>query len=326
MSYVVETHTLPPGAEPMAMPAYYYLRVDILILTSQALSIGGNGFIICLFILFKRLRHNMSLRLLLLLCCTDWVFAVSALPYIIYYVVKWSPIMFDYSPLMIIASGSPLIIQFKVNLVVTIAVAVDRLQAMRMPVYYRRKSQMLYVWMTLVVGLGMGLIDTALMFWTTKFDTHVYNCAAIGCFQTANFRAYWGISNMFLNVVALILTIWVAYELNGFKRKNPAGLGVREHKSLTQANRLSFGILLISMVFLLVPSTFVGVVDLTHLEIFKKIGPFYIVGLLFAGVSNSVVYITLHAEIRKASSALCRGSLAVENSTTVSPTTVFSTV
>uniref|UniRef100_A0A7E4ZTC7 G_PROTEIN_RECEP_F1_2 domain-containing protein n=1 Tax=Panagrellus redivivus TaxID=6233 RepID=A0A7E4ZTC7_PANRE len=309
----------------MAMPAWYYLSVDILILTSQALSISGNGFIISLFILFKRLRQNMSLRLLLLLCCTDWVFAVSALPYIIYYVVKWNPIMFDYSPLMIIASGSPLIIQFKINLVVTIAIAVDRLQALRMPVYYRRKNQMLYVWMTLFIGLGMGAFDTVLMFWTTTFDTHVYNCAAIGCFQLAKFRAYWGISNMVLNVFALVLTIWVAYELNGFKSKNPAGLGVREKKQLTQANRLSFGILLISMVFLLVPSTFVGVVDLTHLEIFKKIGPFYIVGLLFAGVSNSVVYITLHAELRKAASGLCKGKLAIETSTTISRVTVFST-
>uniref|UniRef100_A0A7E4VJ28 G_PROTEIN_RECEP_F1_2 domain-containing protein n=1 Tax=Panagrellus redivivus TaxID=6233 RepID=A0A7E4VJ28_PANRE len=304
---------------PMSLPAYYYLSIDYLILTLQALSIFGNGFIICLFVLFKRLRRNISLRLLWLLCCTDWVFAVSALPYIIYYITHWDPNVFDYSPRMIITSGSPLIIQFKVNLVVTIAIAVDRLQAMRMPVYYREKRQMLYVWMTLLVGLLTGAIDTAIMFLTTFFDRHVYNCAAIGCFQNAEFRAYWGISNMFLNSIALLLTIWFAYELNGFKNKNPVRLNVREQKTLAQANRLSFGILLISMVFMLIPSVFVGIVDLTRMDVFKKVGPFYIVGLLFSGVSNSVIYITLHVELRKAASAICRGILQTESSSTVHP-------
>uniref|UniRef100_A0A7E4V5C9 Inositol-pentakisphosphate 2-kinase n=1 Tax=Panagrellus redivivus TaxID=6233 RepID=A0A7E4V5C9_PANRE len=54
-------------------------------------------------------------------------------------------------------------------------------------------------------------------------------------------------------------------------------------------------------------------------------GTFYIVGLLFAGVFNSVVYITQHAELRKAASGLCKGKLAIETSPTISRVTVFST-
>ena len=54
------------------------------------------------------------------------------------------------------------------------------------------------------------------------------------------------------------------------------------------------------MAFLLIPSTFVGVIELYDLDVFKKYGPFYVLGLLLAGVSNSFVYITLHGEIRHA--------------------------
>uniref|UniRef100_A0A7E4UMX3 G_PROTEIN_RECEP_F1_2 domain-containing protein n=1 Tax=Panagrellus redivivus TaxID=6233 RepID=A0A7E4UMX3_PANRE len=221
----------------MAMSPYYYLGVDILIITLQTLSIIGNGFVISLFIIFKRLRQNMSLRLLLLLCCSDWVFAVLALPYTVYYVVGWNQIMFDYNAIIISLTGSAFILAYKVNLIVTIAIAVDRLQAMRMPVYYRRKSQMCYVWMTLFIGLAWGAADTVSMIIMTPLNVHIYNCAAMGCFQANDFRAYWGISNMFLNVIAMLLTIWVAHELSGFKRKNSVTLGIREQKQLTQVRK-----------------------------------------------------------------------------------------
>ena len=36
--------------------------------------------------------------------------------------------MFDYSPIFIITSSIPLLVQFKINLIITIAIAVDRLQ------------------------------------------------------------------------------------------------------------------------------------------------------------------------------------------------------
>lgn len=67
---------------------------------------------------------------------------------------------------------------------------------MRFPVYYRRKSHMLFVWLVLIIGLLGGAFDVALEYYTTEFNVHRYNCAAIGCFQDKWFRAYWGISNM----------------------------------------------------------------------------------------------------------------------------------
>uniref|UniRef100_A0AC34G1B2 G-protein coupled receptors family 1 profile domain-containing protein n=1 Tax=Panagrolaimus sp. ES5 TaxID=591445 RepID=A0AC34G1B2_9BILA len=280
----------------------------------------------------------MGLRLILLLCVTDFVFAVTALPYIINYLALWNPDYFDYSPMFIIVSSIPLLVQFKINLIITIAIAIDRLQAMRFPVFYRGKNHMRYVLGVLLSGILFGFLDVILEFYTTQFNVHRYNCAAIGCFQDKLFRAYWGISNMVLNIVALVLTVWVAVELNLIRGRSPATIfGQREQKQLAQvrydyqtrlANKLSFGVLLISMAFLLVPSTFVGIIELFNLDIFKKFGPFYVFGLLLAGVSNSVIYIWLHQEIRTAAIHVLKHrtckmeiqSTTITNATSIHPT------
>lgn len=57
----------------------------------------------------------------------------------------------------------------------------------------------------------------------------------------------------------------------------------REAKSVAAANRLSMGVLTISILFLMVPSTLVGITDFFGIELFAKVGPFYIFGLLLAG-------------------------------------------
>uniref|UniRef100_A0AC34RFQ9 Uncharacterized protein n=1 Tax=Panagrolaimus sp. JU765 TaxID=591449 RepID=A0AC34RFQ9_9BILA len=94
---------------------------------------------------------------------------------------------------------------------------------------------------------------------------------------------------------------------------------------MTQANVLSFGILVVSFCFLMIPSTFVGVVELAGLPIFKMIGPFYIIGLLLAGVANSVIYMTFHAEIKQAAIRLIkfRSFNTETTSTAMAPTTVY---
>lgn len=60
------------------------------------------------------------------------------------------------------------------------------------------------------------------------------------------------------------------------------------------------GILVISIIFLMIPSTLVGIGDLFSLAAFLRLGPFYMVGLLLAGISNSFTYLTLHGELRLA--------------------------
>lgn len=88
------------------------------------------------------------------------------------------------------------------------------------------------------------------------------------------------------------------------------------------------GILLTSIVFMMFPSALVGIAEMCGVPVFKTIGPFYILCLLLAGVTSSVIYVTLHVEIKKAAkSVVLRSTLASESNATGSPmaapTTLF---
>src|SRR5690349_17997780 len=60
------------------------------------------------------------------------------------------------------------------------------------------------------------------------------------------------------------------------------------------------GILLCGMIFMMFPSSLVGIAEWAGWAVFKSLGPFYILGLLLCGVSNSFIYIWLHIELRNA--------------------------
>ncbi|KAI1723163.1 serpentine type 7TM GPCR chemoreceptor srbc domain-containing protein [Ditylenchus destructor] len=284
----VDQSRLSNQSMPNYLSAYYYLGVDVFVMFLQAISITGNGFIIYLFYSRNRLKRNLSLRLLLTLAITDWIFGVSTIPYMVHYVALWNPEEFNYNGIIVITLSLPLTIHFKVNLLITAAIAIDRLQAMRFPMYYRKKSQMRYVYGTVFSGLVLGFVDVFFQYFLSPLPVN-RGCAAVGCFTSYKFRIYWGFSNMIANVAMLALACVVAYDSVASEVSN-----------INQANRLSMGILVISILFLMIPSTFVGVVDLFGLKTFERIGPFYIVGLLLAGASNSFIYIIFHVELRRA--------------------------
>ena len=57
-----------------------------------------------------------------------------AIPQIAYYVIKWNPIKLDYDPLFAIPANVPLTIQLKLNLFITLAIAIDRFQVLNFEV------------------------------------------------------------------------------------------------------------------------------------------------------------------------------------------------
>jgi hypothetical protein len=53
-----------------------------------------------------------------------------AIPQIAYFVIKWNPIKLDYDPLFTVTSNIPLTVQLKLNLIITLAIAIDRFQVL----------------------------------------------------------------------------------------------------------------------------------------------------------------------------------------------------
>ncbi|ETN86963.1 hypothetical protein NECAME_16027 [Necator americanus] len=179
------------------------------------------------------------------------------------------------NPYYIMISSTPLTIQLKIKLTLTTAIALQRTLALVAPVFYRKLSATLYDIGALLLGIIFACIDLLLEFALSPIKESP-NCGTIGCFVSDRFLYYWGTSNM-CNV---------------------------------KANRTSLGILLTSLFFITIPSVGVGFLEMIGISIFRKVGPFYTVGLLCAASCNGIVYVVLNSDMRK----MARGMLSNQQS------------
>uniref|UniRef100_A0A914C7R7 G-protein coupled receptors family 1 profile domain-containing protein n=1 Tax=Acrobeloides nanus TaxID=290746 RepID=A0A914C7R7_9BILA len=155
------------------------------------------------------------------------------------------------------------------------------------------------MWLTLAGGIFCAAIDCALEFLLTDIQPQP-GCAAIGCFVSANYQYWWGVSNTSLEITVVIFTCIVGYYLRKMKQNAQQNVAKKDTIQLVEANRLSFGILICGIIFQMIPSSLVFLCTLAGFAIFKSLGPFYILGLTVCGVTNSFIYIGLHAEIKSA--------------------------
>ncbi|EPB70204.1 hypothetical protein ANCCEY_10690 [Ancylostoma ceylanicum] len=235
------------------------------IITDILTGIVCNGFILFMFFRVKKLYRNEALRLVLYLAITDFLHAIT------------SKNLFD---------STPLIIQLKINLTLTIAIALERTMALFTPVLYRKLSSSLYATASLLLGMAFACGDLALEFALSPFVEQP-NCAAIGCYVSDKFRYYWGISNMVFGLFVIVLTVMILLKLRSIHNHSKSAriLVNKDAGRFRQANRTSVGILSTSLLFVTLPSVGVGFVEMIGFSIFKTVGPFYIVGLLSAGRS-----------------------------------------
>ncbi|CAD5223474.1 unnamed protein product [Bursaphelenchus okinawaensis] len=284
--------------EDMAAYNTFLMGENILIIVCQILSATGNGFISYLFV---KLRKINGLQMLWVLSITDLLFAISVFPYMLYYVIGWTPTVLNYDGFMVIKLSFPLTMQYKITLVIGLAIASDRIQALFFSVHYRqRNNHYSYIVCTLLTGVIWGTFDCILeIFWNPVQSNP--GCAAVGCFNGSEYRRYWGNSNMLLSVIMLVLTLVLGIKLKTVNQKSSKSvLAHSKQDSQRQANRLTMAIILISVCFHAIPSSLVGVADYFGINVFSKLGPFYILGLVLGGVCNSIAYITLHKELKNA--------------------------
>ncbi|VDM78995.1 unnamed protein product [Strongylus vulgaris] len=136
----------------------------------------------------------------------------------------------------------------------------------------------------------------------------VPNCPALGCFLQDDFRFYWGTSSMFMGSCVIILTTTILVKLRRVEKRLRVAkifLG-KESSGFKQGNRISLGILIISLLFVTLPSVAAGFFRIAGFSFFKTVGLFYIVGLLCAGTCNSLAYLSLNSEMREFAKRLRR--------------------
>ncbi|VDM75479.1 unnamed protein product [Strongylus vulgaris] len=338
---------------------------------------------------------NASLRLILFMAITDCVHAVAnpqvfnffiALPYTIYLTSQWAPAQLDLDPYYVMISTTPFVVQLKVNLTLTIAIAVERnlmstfwgkcissfvyslqqfpfchfkgrhictlsrllnrkrssqsssklnlfrnnflIQALFTPMLYYKMSAAKYAVCSVLLGVSIGTCDLILLFFLSPVRRNP-GCSAFGCFISYAFRRYWGMSNMVIKRTSFSIrredTLDLDHEFHGnfldfddycetaFYQKTAAIKNVFEQEnqqiqtgktkqSLFYTNFVPFIreiILGVSLFFVTIPSAIVGLVDMFDIPIFQIVGPFYIIGRLCAGSSNSIAYLLLNREMRE---------------------------
>uniref|UniRef100_A0A7I5E766 G_PROTEIN_RECEP_F1_2 domain-containing protein n=1 Tax=Haemonchus contortus TaxID=6289 RepID=A0A7I5E766_HAECO len=278
------------------------LITDIIVLLLQICVIISAGFILFLYLRNKKLRNKPSHRLLLFLTTTDFLHATTALFYSIYLTASWDPTTIDLNPYIVLISSTPLVIQLKINLTLTISIAFERTLALAFPMTYRKLSSSTYASYSLLIGCLLAVLDLVVDFTLNPFDQKP-NCAAIGCFVSKEFHYYWGSSNMAMGSIVIVLTAVVMTKLRSIqKHSQKAQLAPavgKESNNFAQANRTSAGILITSLLCVTIPSVLVGSIELFGYSIFLSVGPFYIIGLLCSGFLNSVLYLLLNKEMRE---------------------------
>ncbi|KJH50215.1 hypothetical protein DICVIV_03654 [Dictyocaulus viviparus] len=241
---------------------------------------------------------NKPLRITVLLSLTDLLHAIAASPYIVYLITKWNRNHIDMDPYVVIIASIPSVINLKINLMLTVAVALDRALALYAPIRYRKISSLIFANVAFLFGFALGVCDLILIFTFTKFK-RVPDCGALGCFVSLSFRTYWGVTNMALSLVVIILTIFVMVKLQCIRfNSNLSQSSDGRRNKFTKANCSSLIYLLCSIFFFTTPSVLVGGTELFGNGIFRFIGPLNLFGMMAAGCSNGIVFIVWNNEIQ----------------------------
>ncbi|CAJ0606949.1 unnamed protein product [Cylicocyclus nassatus] len=276
----------------------FFLVTDVIVLALQALAIFFNT--IVLFALYKVKKNTISIHLVMYLAITDLLHAIAISFYTIYLILNWDPVRIDMDPYAVVISAIPLTFQLKINITLTIAIALDRVSALYAPLQYKMIPVKKYATTALVTGIIFGLFDIMVEFCISPIRRKV-DCAAVGCFLSLRFRSYWGISNMVLGLIIIALTAIVLLRLQQMQTRS-RGTRLSQANDLSKfakANKSSASFLLSSLVCLTIPSVIVGGAQLFGFSLFEYVGPFYLVGLLCAGCMNCIVYALFHSGLKK---------------------------
>ncbi|VDM74783.1 unnamed protein product [Strongylus vulgaris] len=124
----------------------------------------------------------------------------------------------DLDPYFVMFSSIPLVIQMKVNLTLTIAIAFERNLALFSPFLYRKLLSIYFATFSLFLGFLFAACDLMLEFASSPI-VRVPNCPALGCFLQDDFRFYWGTSSMFMGSCIIILTTTILVKLRRVEKR-----------------------------------------------------------------------------------------------------------
>uniref|UniRef100_A0A914X6V2 G-protein coupled receptors family 1 profile domain-containing protein n=1 Tax=Plectus sambesii TaxID=2011161 RepID=A0A914X6V2_9BILA len=258
------------------------------------LSLIGNGCVLIAILTNRALRKNDGLYLWIALSMADFSVALLMLPNIVYLIAGWKPDI-NYDAKLTLLSSLPAISEVKVNSILTVAIAFDRFSAFAWPVAYKLRRRGYYAIASAAVATIWGVTDAVVCYLTAPLVPKP-GCGAGGCFMHEKFRYYWGVSDMLINAIVMVITVLVLIKI---RTRRTIHQGSRDSITVQfQANQITVSVLLCSGICIFLPSTFAGLGELSGLAVFAALGPFVAVGLLACGVTNACIFIFQHTVIR----------------------------
>ncbi|KAJ1358092.1 hypothetical protein KIN20_016402 [Parelaphostrongylus tenuis] len=278
------------------------LVVDIFLLVICILQILANFLVLFVWFTTNKLYRNENLILLISLAFIDFIYAVLQFPYLIILItgIKPDDVPLDYNPWVIVHLGGPSAALMKAGCTITVAIALDRAVALSFPVrYYRRQKSACWSIGAFVLALVLTFIDWLILQLTVPIKP-APGCASFGCFTTKAFRAYWGLSNMVVNLIACLLTVVVIYQL--FKKSKAVADLERENRSKIDrnVNRVAYYILIVSAAIGVVPGCLNGVTTIIELSILSEISFFVGTSATLSGLSHAFIFGIAHRDIKYA--------------------------
>eukprot|EP00081_Caenorhabditis_elegans_P016694 NP_496641.2 DAF-16/FOXO Controlled, germline Tumor affecting [Caenorhabditis elegans] len=293
--------------------ATMYLVTELCCLTVATLSMIVNSYTIYCF-WRKKIPCAENLRLALYLAIGDLAYALAALIHVGYLAINWSDTYLDYDPYVIIFTNSFLPATLKIIIVVSCSMALDRCLAIFSPVLYRQLSKTYFANCSMAGGLCWFLLDFLVQLLTAPYQK-VPNCATMACFVNKHFLMYVSYSNTAAGIFIVLMSICVFAGI----RKISTGVATASKTSnlFQQANRMTAGILFCSLFFLIVPSFLMtGYEEITGVNLFSEVGPFYICAILINGFSDGLVFLLINwkqigSQGQKVSSMSAKSTMAV---------------
>ncbi|KAK6028242.1 hypothetical protein OSTOST_05715, partial [Ostertagia ostertagi] len=169
---------------------------------------------------------------------------------------------------------------------ITTAIAIDRVLALYFPLLYYQRSKRYWSIGAFVLAIFLAFVDWVVLQLTVTIRSLPY-CSSFACLTNDVFRAYWGLSNMMMNLLSCLLTMAIMIRLC--------------KGSVTAcANRVSLYILLVSALMGVVPGCLNGLGTIVTLPILDEIAFFVGICATLSGLSHAFIFAMAHREIRHA--------------------------
>nr|CDJ87719.1 7TM GPCR domain containing protein [Haemonchus contortus] len=279
------------------------LYVDLFLFIVCILQILANSVVLLAWCTSKRLLCNDNLILLISLAFIDFVYAVLQFPYLIILIAGSKPdgAPLNYDPWVIVQLAGPSAALMKSGCTITTAIAIDRVFALYFPFQYFKRSKRNWSIGAFVLALLLALIDWVVLQLTVTIRPKPY-CTSFGCFTNAVFRAYWGLSNMLMNLLSCILTMVILYHLWHGSVPSPLATEIErqnKHRIDKSANGVALYILLVSALLGVVPGCLNCLEIFIHVPLLDEIAFFVGTCASLSGLLHAFIFAMAHRDIRE---------------------------